>query len=160
MIANVIITLWLLFILGMAGLALYRYRDARGCVFLFQNFRVSDIPYITINIQGHELNMIVDTGAAVSVVAQYALQSLTYEHSPRKVEMVAMTDETVPNNVVSIPFTVGNKEIVEDFVVHTTDDLANFMKMHGFYVHGILGKEFFEHTGCKIDYRKHSVTFY
>ena len=160
MITNIIIPLWIVFILVLIGLMTYRLRNPKGMVFPFQNFDIADLPYIVINIQGYEFNMVVDSGASMSVIAHYALPQLLYSESVRKVEIGAMTDETTPSRVVTIPFNIGDKHIAEDFVVHPTNDLANFGAWHGITMHGILGKEFFEKTGCKIDYRNHSVTLY
>jgi len=160
MIANIIITLWIAFVLMLVAMILYRIKTKNYQCYLFQNYNVVGIPYITLDVQGHPLNLIVDSGAAVSVITQEALGYIAYEPCMRRIEISATTDESIPANMVTIPFNVNGLEIKEDFVVHFVDDLANFKAQHNLMVHGILGNEFFEKTGCKIDYRKHTVTLY
>lgn len=159
MIINIIVFLWLLFVLAALGIAIYNLKYGRQ-LFLFQNYAKVDIPYIIIGIQGHPLNMIVDTGAAVSIICENALQNLSFEPCQRSVQLNALTNESVPARMVTIPLTLKSSTLEEDFVVHPTEDLADFGHMHGITIHGILGNEFLERTGCRIDYKKHTVTLH
>lgn len=160
MIANIILSLWIIFLAALAGLMLYRAHNNSGLYLPFQNYTTVGIPYVTLDVQGQKLNLIVDSGAAVSVITQEALSMVSYEPSMRQISISALTDENLPSGMVTIPINIDGTEIKEDFVVHPVDDLANFKVMHNIVAHGILGNEFFEQTGCKIDYKRHSVTLY
>lgn len=157
---NIIISLWAFFILAFLGVIIFRIVTKNYQNYLFQNYNEVGIPYITLNVQGQLLNLIVDSGAAVSIITRKALDSLSYKSCLRKIELSATTSESIPADMVTIPININGREIQEDFVVHTVKDLANFEAQHGIVAHGILGNEFFVKTGCKIDYGKHSVILY
>ena len=158
MIANIIIFLWLVFI-GCLVYSLAKHLKTRNSqVHFFQTMK-SDIPYITIDIQGNILNMIVDSGAGVSLITEEALTFLSFEESDREVTLQGIVNESTPPKMVTIPISVKGREVKEDFIRIQADDLAGFGKKYGVIIHGLLGNEFFEKTGCIIDYKNHSVSF-
>lgn len=159
MIAYIIIILWLVFLTVLVFSAAYTV-NTKCRSYMFQDTGIVDIPYITIDIQGVPMNMIVDSGGAVSIITASALEGIAYEKCQRQVSLNAITGESIPSAMVTIPISIGNHEVIGDFIVHDTDDFANFGSMYGITIHGLLGNEFFEKTGCRIDYRKHSVTLY
>lgn len=157
MITNIIILFWLLLVFFILYLAFKRL--AKTQKHPFQAFDKTDVPFITIDIQGKQLNLLVDTGCGISIISKNALENLSYTPSPRKINLKALTDDTLDSETVSIPITVCGKEIIEDFVIYDQEeDMAGFQKHYGITLHGILGNEFFEKTHCKIDYKKHLVT--
>lgn len=125
----------------------------------FQNFHKTDIPYITIEVQGKLLNMIVDTGCGMSIISKDVASQLSVEESPRQVSLSALTPDSLSPKVVVIPVSIDGREILEDFALYDSDDIANFRALYGITIHGILGNEFFQSTDCNIDYNKHTVTF-
>lgn len=158
MITNIIILLWLVFI-GCLIYGLVNYLKTRNSqIHSFQALK-SDIPYITIDIQGNQLNMIVDSGAGVSMVTEDALSFLEYYETEREVTLQGLVNESTPPKMVSIPINVKGNEVVEDFIRIQADDFAGFGRKYGVTIHGLLGNEFFEKTGCVIDYKNHSVSF-
>lgn len=154
---SIIIFLWILFVVVLVSL-LVKKALIHADVYSFQDWEKSDLPYITIDIQGHKLNMITDSAAAVSIITPRAIEQLEYEHSTRKVDLMALTEDGLRSEVVSIPFKIGNKEIKCDFVLYNGDDIAGFKK-HGISIDGILGVEFFKKTGGKVDFKTQTVTF-
>lgn len=156
MMTDIIIFLWTVFLIITICILIRNNYNKRE-KYYFQNYTAVEIPYITIDVQGQPLNFIVDSGAAVSMITQRTLGHISYEPSPRKIEISATTNESIPANTVTIPITIKGNTIKEDFIVHSTDDLANFMVMHGIEAHGILGNEFFEKTKCRIDFKNHVV---
>ena len=94
----------------------------------FQSWEKSDLPFINIDVQGHSLNMITDSAAAVSIIRKDVLKNLTYEQSSRSVNLAALTDESVNSEVVAIPITINGKEVKTDFVVYDSDDIACFKR--------------------------------
>ena len=160
MILSVLLTLWGIFLLFVILLMIYHVNKKSCQTHMFEDWNQVDIPYITIDVQGHPFNMIVDSGGAVSMITANALKMLDYDESKRQINIEGITAEVIPNSTVTIPFTINGREIKEDFVVHHTDDFANFNKLYGITIHGLLGNELFDKTHCKIDYKTHTVTFY
>lgn len=157
---SVLITLWGVFLLFVIMAMLYSINKKNCQSHIFENWEVVDIPYICIDVQGHQLNMIVDSGAAVSLITESALEMLNFIKSDRQVSLETVSNESMPTGTFTIPFTINGREIQEDFVAHPTDDFANFNKIYGITIHGLLGNSVFDKTKCKIDYKTHSVTFY
>jgi hypothetical protein len=124
----------------------------------FQSWEKSDLPFITLDVQGHKLNMITDSAAAVSIIRKDVLKNLTYEQSSRSVNLAALTDESVNAEVVVIPITINGKEVKTDFVVYDSDDIACFRR-HGIIMDGLLGVEFFKATKGMIDFQNQTVKF-
>ena len=124
----------------------------------FQSWEKSDLPFINIDVQGHSLNMITDSAAAVSIIRKDVLKNLTYEQSSRSVNLAALTDESVNSEVVAIPININGKEVKTDFVVYDSDDIACFKK-HGIIMDGLLGVEFFKATKGMIDFQNQTVKF-
>lgn len=129
-----------------------------GHVFGFEGFKRVDIPYIIVEVKGKKLNMIVDTGCGVSIITKDTLNEVPHQECNRAVSLEALTSDSLDSGMVTIPVTVGNKEIMEDFAVCEHSDIGNFKAHCGITMHGILGNEFMEKTKCKIDYNKHTVT--
>ena len=110
MITTIIITVWLLFVIYV--LVSFGYLSFRGIFYkdlAFQQFADPvDIPYVTLNIQDNFLNMIVDTGCAVSLLHDKALQQmellLPYRESEKRINLTALTTETVQSSSINIDF--------------------------------------------------------
>ena len=125
----------------------------------FQSWEKADLPFITIDVNGHKLNMIADSAGAVSVIRKDVLKDIDYEPNSRKIDLVALSDEgNIKSNVVAIPITINGKEVKTDFVVYDRDDIAGF-KRHGIVMDGLLGVEFFKATNGMIDFQKQTVKF-
>ena len=158
MITNIIILLWLVFVVSLICCLVNYLKTRNNQIYSFQALK-SDIPYITIDIQGNSLNMIVDSGAGVSLITEEALSFLKYEETEREVTLQGIVNESTPPKMVTIPISVKGQEVKEDFIRIHADDFAGFGKKYGVIIHGLLGNEFFEKTGCIIDYKNHSVSF-
>ena len=124
----------------------------------FQSWEKSDLPFINIDVQGHSLNMITDSAAAVSIIRKDVLKNIAYEPSSRNINLAALTEESVNSEVVVIPININGKEIKTDFVVYDSDDIACFRK-HGIIMDGLLGVEFFKATKGLIDFKNQTVKF-
>lgn len=140
-----------------AGTYIIKYILGQSDTLLFNNFPRTDVPYVTINVQGLSLNMIVDTGCGISIISKDALNNLKYEESPRKIHLNSLTPDSLASEVVTIPLNVGSKSIKEDFAVYSQKDIACFGANYGVIMHGLLGNEFFAKTKCKIDFKKNSL---
>lgn len=159
MIVNILIFSWLLLIVLILSFIVRKY-ISKGIVYPFQNYGKVDVPYITIDIQGVPLNVIVDSGSGISIITKKALEQLKYESSQRQVSLQALTNDKLSSNVVTLPFKVANREIETDFVVYDAEDFANTEKNSGIVMHGLIGNELLDATNCKIDYKKCTVTMY
>jgi len=156
MITTILIVLWFVF---SAVLAYFLIKNAinNTRVFPFQDYGKTDIPYITLDVQGVPLNMIVDTGCGISILLRNMVDKLPHENSPRQISMSALTSDSLATNVVSIPISFGKEQIVEDFALYDGEDIADFRTRYGIALHGLIGNEFMEKTGCKIDFTKHAL---
>ena len=154
---NFIIFFGILFALIIAAFIARKHVNT-SAKYSFQSWEKSDLPFITIDVQGHKLNMITDSAAAVSIIRKDVLKNLSYEPNSRSINLAALTDESVNSEVVAIPIDVNGKEIKTDFVVYDSDDIACFRK-HGIIVDGLLGVEFFKATKGMIDFQNQTVKF-
>ena len=141
-------------------LFVYAVRNRNNIIseYPFQSWEKSDLPFITIDIQGQSLNFITDSAASISVIRKDVLKSLTYDKSSRSVNLAALTNDSVNSEVVAIPININGKEVKTDFVVYDSDDIACF-KRHGIIMDGILGVEFFKATKGLIDFKNQTVKF-
>jgi hypothetical protein len=157
MIYDIIILLGIVLFLLIASYIARRYMN-NTADYSFQSWEKSDLPFITLDVQGHSLNMITDSAAAVSIIRKDVLKNLNYEESSRSVNLAALTDESVNSEVVAIPININGKEVKTDFVVYDSDDIACF-KRHGIIMDGLLGVEFFKATKGLIDFKNQTVKF-
>ena len=152
-----------MFFLGLLFLLLILSFLSRKCIrstakYPFQRWEKSDLPFITVNVQGNSLNMIADSAGAVSIIRKEVLNKISYEPNSRKINLAALTDDKIQSDVVSIPITINGKEIKTDFVVYDSDDIACFKK-HGIVMDGLLGVEFFKASNGIIDFKSQAVKF-
>lgn len=157
MIYELLILLGIVVVLVASSFVANKYMN-NTAKYSFQSWEKSDLPFITIDVQGHKLNMITDSAAAVSIIRKDVLKNLTYDESSRSVNLAALTDESVNSEVVAIPININGKEIKTDFVVYDSDDIACFKK-HGIIMDGLLGVEFFKATKGMIDFQNQTVKF-
>lgn len=155
MITYSLLTLWGLFLIAICVIVLGYERVS----YAFQGFDEAEIPYITIDIQGNQLNMIVDSACAVSMLNPKALTDceLLYKPTDKNVSLSAMTSDSIKARAITVEFNIGKKEVSEDFYLHATDDFANFGSWHNVVIHGLLGSSFFDKNKCSIDYESHSL---
>ena len=157
MVYNILIAIFITLVLFLV----YKFLVARAqnaVMYPFQSWEKADLPFITIDVQGHKLNMITDSAAAISIIRRDSLKNLSYESNSRKVDLVALTDDGVSSEVVSIPITINGKEIKTDFVVYDSSDIACFRR-HGIIIDGLLGVEFFKATKGLIDFKNQTIKF-
>ena len=155
---SILIFLWIAFILLFLSYVARRFVH-KSILYPFNNWDTIDTPYITLNIQEHDFNMIVDSGASVSIIRRDFIKNLNYELSPRVIKMIALTDDGVNSDTITVPINVNGNEIKNDFVIYDGSDIANFEVKHGITIHGILGVEFFRKTGGIVDFTNKTVKF-
>ena len=152
------IFLWLALVLLILSFLTRKFL-CKSSQYPFMSTEKTDIPYITINIQGQDFNMITDSGASVSIIRRDAISNLEYEKSVRAVNLTSITNDGVDSNVIVLPVNVNGKEIKTDFVIYDGDDIADFSRKYGITIHGILGIEFFKLSKGKVDFKTQTVTF-
>lgn len=156
---TLIISLWAL----LASVALcqaFRMLCMKGTRYKFSNFpEVVDVPYITMDVQGNILNLVVDTGCGVSLIGSDVFNSmeLMYKNTNSSVHLTAITPDNVQSSLIRVDFNIGKKEVYENFGLCEVSDFGNFEKMYGIKIHGILGSSFLDRYKCKIDYGKHQL---
>lgn len=156
----IIIITWLALVAVIVYIFYSFLNKKKGSIYEFQNFGRGDIPYVTIDVQGIPLNFIVDSGCGISIISESILKDIHYEESPRKVNLSAITSDSIKSGVVAVPVEINGKTVNVDFAVHPACDIANFEALYGVTIHGLLGDEFFYRTRCKIDFGKHAITLY
>ena len=139
MITYILLILWALFIVAVLTVLFQKIS-----AFEFKDFEETEIPYITMDIQGNMFNMIVDTGCAVSMLNIPAINKceLLYQKTNKEVSLAALTDDSLESKAINVKFNIGK----------------NFNKWHNIEIHGLLGSSFFDKNNCKIDYGNHSLT--
>lgn len=159
MITNILFFAWFLLIVLILS-AIARKLFSHSTIYSFQDWEKMEVPYIILNIQGEDFNMITDSAASVSVIKKDALKRLSsYTPIPRAVCMTALTDESVDSSVVSIPININGKEVKSDFVVYNSDDFGNWKLKSGIEIHGLLGVEFLRKTNGIVDFNTKTVKF-
>lgn len=158
MIVITLLLLWALFICAVLTYIAQQVING-GKSLDFKNFEAVEIPYVTIDIQGNLMNMVVDTGCAVSLLNIPSISNceLMYKKSGKSVNLSAITSDRVNSDGITIDFNVGKKKVTEDFYLQNTDDFGNFNTIHGITLHGLLGSSFFEKNNCKIDFKTHQL---
>lgn len=154
-----IVLLSTLFILAIVSFYFVNKKLHPSSKYLFQSWEKVDMPYITLDICGHKLNMITDSAASVSVIRKDVLDKLQWEPSSRKISLAALTNDSMNTEVIVVPVVIKGKETKHDFVVYDNKDIAGFKSKYGVSIHGILGVEFFKKTGGIVNFNKHTVTF-
>ncbi len=136
---------------------------ARKCirkeeVLHFQSAKKPDIPYVTVRNGDTTLNMIVDSGCAVSIIDNGLLDRLTsYEFTSDKASLSALTPDSVDSDIIVMPITINKKQVNQRFALYESNDIANFHALYGVSIQGILGSDFMEATGAHVDYSKHAL---
>lgn len=147
----------ILIVLLFISLVYLNYKD-KSVSYDFESPEKVDLPYISIDIQGHTFNMITDSAASVSIIKKEALDQLVYEVSPRKINLSAITNDSIAASVVTVPLSIKDRGVEVDFVVYDNTDIADFECKYGIKLHGILGVEFFKKTKGIINFKEQSVT--
>lgn len=156
MVTNILVFLWIVLIVVILWYSVKRiHHDA----YSFQQWEKVETPYIVIDAQGQKLNMLVDSGAAVSIIKKSVLETLpSYEKSTRRVSLNALTTDSLDDETVIIPFTVKGREVKSDFTVYD-GEIGGFSWKYGVEIHGLLGAEFLKKTKGIIDFNSQTVIF-
>jgi len=149
----VLLSLWALFIVAVLIITFGK----SPTVFAFENFDKTDIPYVTIDIQGNLFNMIVDTGCGVSMLNKPSIKDaeLLYKKSENKISLSALTPDSVEAGCIVIDFNIGKKKVSEEFYLTEHEDFASFRSLYNIEMHGLLGSSFFDSNNCRIDFENH-----
>lgn len=162
MITNTYTILWAIFLVMLILVVYLNKKEKDKNKFSFQNFGVVDVPYVTIDIQGKQFNMIVDTACGVSLIRdRYLVESCVhYEMAQRHAQLTALTDESVDTESVYIGFILNNEYVKETFFVyHEETGFSDFEEKYGITIHGLLGVEFLDKHNCKVDFKTHKLVF-
>ncbi len=124
---------------------------------VFQDAKKPAIPYVVVRSGDITLNMIVDSGCGVSIIDQKILDSIPHEKTDDNISLTALTPDSMDSDIVVVPITINKKQLSQKFAVYESDDIANFRALYGISIQGILGSDFMEATGCKVDYSKHAL---
>ena len=124
---------------------------------VFQSAKKPAIPYVIVRSGDITLNMIVDSGCGVSIIDRMMLDIIPHERTNESISLTALTPDSMESDIVVVPITINKKQISQKFAAYESDDIANFRTLYGISIQGILGSDFMEATGCKVDYSKHAL---
>lgn len=149
----VLLVLWALFVVAVLIISFGK----SPVVYAFENYGKTDIPYVTIDIQGNLFNMIVDTGCGVSMLNKPSIKDaeLLYKKSENKISLSALTPDSVEAGCIVIDFNIGKKKVSEEFYLTEHEDFASFRSLYNIEMHGLLGSSFFDSNNCRIDFENH-----
>ena len=141
------------------GFVAYEADRLQGEFYEFQKHDIVDIPYVTIEIQGHSLNMIVDTGCGSSILHKPAAESLgiQYTESNKRTTLSALTHETIDMKNVFVDYELNGEKVRDEFILYDADAFGNFDVMYGITIHGLLGTDFFNAHKCAVDFKTHKL---
>ncbi|MBP3280165.1 MAG: hypothetical protein J6M44_14545, partial [Butyrivibrio sp.] len=114
-------------------------------------------PYVIVRSGDITLNMIADSGCGVSIIDRMMLDIIPHERTNESISLTALTPDSMESDIVVVPITINKKQISQKFAAYESDDIANFRALYGISIQGILGSDFMEATGCKVDYSKHAL---
>lgn len=155
-----LVFIWAVFLLSIVSLMLWR-ACSRNPQYIFQQYGPVDIPYVTINIQGNELNLIVDSGCGTSILNKPAIDKfgIDYKNLNKGYSITALTEEKMDINCILVEYELHGKTVTDEFSVYNTPDFGNFMRMYGIEIHGLLGTNFFDAHSCTLDFKEHCLRF-
>ena len=155
---KLLVLIWVSFVILILLTILWK-TYVKGTQYGFQKYGPIDIPYVILNIQGHSLNMIVDSGCGTSILNKPAIDkfNLTYEKLNKGYSLSALTEESVNAGCILVEYKLNEENVVDEFSVYDTPDFGNFIQMYGIEIHGLLGTSFFDAHKCTIDFKEHCL---
>ena len=127
----------------------------------FQNFGIVDVPYVTVDIQGKEFNMIVDTACGASIMHTKSLMDseIEFQLTGGNLNFSSLTNESVNTKAVVVEFELNGMLTSEIFYLYDSDtNFGDFSERYGITIHGLIGSDFLEAHKCKVDYATHKLT--
>ena len=127
----------------------------------FQNFGIVDVPYVTMDIQGKQFNMIVDTACGASILHTKSLMEseIEFNMTGESLNFSSLTDENVRTKAVVVEFELNGMLTSEIFYLYDSDtNFGDFSERYGITIHGLLGSDFLDSHRCKVDYATHKLT--
>ncbi len=157
---NLFVFIWAVFVLSVVFLLVWR-SCSKNPQYEFQQYGTVDIPYVILDMQGHKLNMIVDSGCGTSILNKPAIDEfgIDYKSLNKGYSITALTEEKMDINCILVEYTLHGETVVDEFSVYDTPDFGNFMHMYGIEIHGLLGTNFFDAHSCTLDFKNHCLTF-
>ena len=155
---KLLVLIWVSFVILILLTILWK-TYVKGTQYGFQKYGPIDIPYVILNIQGHSLNMIVDSGCGTSILNKPAIDkfNLAYKKLNKGYALSALTEESINADCILVEYKLNEENVVDEFSVYNTPDFGNFIQMYGIEIHGLLGTSFFDAHKCTIDFKEHCL---
>lgn len=114
--------------------------------------QTNNLPIVTLNINGHYVRLLVDTGSTMNILDKSLKTKLRFTSDPSSIEFEGIggnrNAEVVGNTLVKY-----KEDIV--FIRFVTLDISNISKTTG--IQGIIGSEFLEENGYMIDFKNNKL---
>lgn len=125
----------------------------------FLNYNIVDIPYVSLDIQGHNLNMIVDTGCGSSILHKSSVEEfgIKYTETNKRTTLSALTHETIDTPNIFVDYNLLDERVRDEFILYDAKEFGNFNTLYGIQLHGLLGNDFFNAHKCSVDFENHTL---
>ena len=116
---------------------------------------LAELPVITFTHKGKNLNLILDTGANLSVIDKTIAKKIKLQPTGEKTSLTGMTETSEEIDLAKIVLTYNNKEYNDTVQIQDLSHIFNrIKKTTGVTVHGILGNSFMCNYQYTIDFKE------
>jgi hypothetical protein len=117
---------------------------------------VTDIPFVTIEIQGVKCNFIVDSGADASIISPNFIDenNIIHKKAQNNYSLISAEGKTFDTPIAKVPLVINHKLTSEIFALN--DNIENIFSCD-VKISGLLGSPFLNKHQCKIDYKNHKL---
>lgn len=138
------------------------HKDNKIEVSFRKTLKAVGIPIVSFYQDKVKLNFILDTGATTSLINSTALTIIPEKEFVEGYDVVSGLDPNIEYNTKKyiIPISIKNKVFNVKFRSLNLDATFGSIEAEtGFIVHGLLGSDFFEQTGCNINYENMKLCY-
>lgn len=132
-----------------------RQELAKKNMSFLDSIKLTGLPIICFDNNGHSVNMVLDTGSNVCLINKDSLKELKYETGEIRTKVIGLKGEADVGDTVILPLTYKDWEF--DFECWATDlneMTTSLKKEYGVTVHGLLGTGFFSKYKYVIDFNE------
>lgn len=129
-------------------------------IFLRAFKMVNSVPMVSLDVEGKELNFIIDTGSAMSIIDKKVLASSMFS---QKIEKTDISLGGIDNNrniqeKIKLSFAADDMNFETTFLVHDCSSIFGiFLNSCNTEIAGLLGSEFLAKYQIVIDFSKNAI---
>lgn len=124
-----------------------------------ESLELVDLPVATFTNNGHEINLLLDTGSNVSQINSGVLHLLDHKMIDKSNTIMGIEGNKIETPYCEMAIKYKDKEFNNEFVIHDLSRAFESIKEEtGVQIHGILGSQFFQKYDYIFDFK--SLTAY